>query len=247
MIKSKIKASFFHFLISVLVTGCTLLLMLKVWYPAPFFDILGIAEILLMILAIDIVLGPLLTFIVFKPQKRTLKFDLSIIVLIQLSALLYGLHTVYQAHPLYVVFAIDRFTPINTNEISPEKIKYDALKKSKFSGPTLAYLKKPTNPAEMSRITMEVLSGKPDIDARAEYYLPFEDHLEDVFSKGLDTDALLRKPENQALLKDFTQKHGNTLDDYAFLPLVGKTKDVLWVFNKKTGQPVDVVPISPWS
>lgn len=247
MIKSKIKASFFHFIISILVVGGVLFLLLKIWYPNPFFDISGIASILLIILAVDLVLGPLLTFVVFKPKKRTLKLDLSVIALIQICALSYGIHTVYQAHPLYVVYAIDRFTPINTNEISISKIKYDELKKSKLSGPTLAYLKKPTDPAEMSRVTMEVLSGKPDIDTRAEYYAPFENHLDDVFTKSLDTNAMLTKPEHKIILNDFIAKYGKTLDDYAFLPLVGKAKDVLWVFDRNTGQPVDVVQISPWS
>ena len=247
MIKSKIKASFFHFIISLLIVGCVLLLILQVWYPNPFFDISGIASILLIILAVDLVLGPLLTFVIFKPKKRTLKLDLSVIALVQICALSYGIHTVYQAHPLYVVYAIDRFTPINTNEVSLSKIQYDELKKSKLSGPTLAYLKKPTDPAEMSRVTMEVLSGKPDIDARAEYYAPFEKHIDDVFTKSLDTKAMLTKPEHKIILNDFIAKYGKTLDDYAFLPLVGKAKDVLWVFDRNTGKPVDVVQISPWS
>ncbi len=247
MIKPKIKAAFIHFGISLLIISSLLLLIVKVWYPDPFLEISGIKNIFLIILTVDLILGPVLTFIVFKPKKPTLKFDLTAIVAVQISALIYAVITIYQAHPLYVVYAIDRFTPINTNEIVPENIRYSELKKSKLSGPTLVFLEKPTDPEEVSRITLEVLSGKPDIDTRTEYYAPFNKHLEDVFSNGLDIQALQKNPKNKTLIQEFIKKHGKTVEDYAFLPLVGKEKDVLWVFNKKTGKPVDIVFISPWS
>jgi len=52
-------------------------------------------------------LGPLLTLAVFDPKKKELKRDLSIILLIQLSALFYGIYTVSVARPAYIVFAVD--------------------------------------------------------------------------------------------------------------------------------------------
>lgn len=51
----------------------------------------GVTTIYLMLLGIDLILGPLLTFLVFKEDKKKLKFDLGVILIIQLSRLFFGL------------------------------------------------------------------------------------------------------------------------------------------------------------
>ena len=246
MIKTKLKASLIHFIISAFIIGCFLAFALAVWYPAPFFDISGLQHIIFILVTVDVILGPLLTFVVFKSQKTSLKFDLSIIALVQLCAFGYGVHTIYSAHPLYVAYAIDRFTPINTNEVFPEKAKYPELQKSTFSGPTVVYVKKPTDPQEMSRVTMEVLSGKPDLDTRAEYYEPLHSYFDEVLKNGVDPNTINKNEKSKNMLDNFIKAYGKTPSDYAFLPLAGKEKDVLWIWDRSTKQPVDILDISPW-
>lgn len=247
MFKQKLKASLLHLSLSVLIVFSFLIFVRTHWYPEPFFSISGLLTILIMIVAVDVILGPLLTFIVYKPKKPTLKFDLATIAAIQIAALGYGMYTVYQAHPLYVAYAIDRFSPIDAREVSPSNAKFEELKKSKLAGPTLVYLQKPTDRAEMSKITMEVMSGKADLDARTEYYFPLDQKIDEVIARSLNIDIFAKKPENKAKLDVFIAKHGQKLENYAFLPLVGKEKDVLWAFDRKTRKPVDTVEISPWS
>ena len=246
MIKHKLKASLIHFGISVFVVGCFLAFALNVWYPAPFFSISGLTSIVLILITVDLILGPLLTFVVFKPLKATLKFDLSVIAAVQIAALGYGIHTIYAAHPLYVAYAGDRFTPIDASEVSPEKAKYAELHKSKLSAPTVVYVQKPTDSAELSRVTMEVLSGKPDLDSRPEYYEPFDKHTQKVFQQGVKPETLFANPADQPKLEKFLEKYGKTAADYAFLPLVGREKDVLWAWDRTTGKPVGILDISPW-
>lgn len=246
MIKQKLKAALIHLSISALVVGCFLAFALTVWYPEPFFSISGLTSILLILVTVDVILGPLLTLVVFKPLKSTLKFDLAVIAMVQIAALAYGMHTIYEAHPLYVAYAGDRFTPINANEVSPDKAKYDELKKSKLSSPTVVYVQKPTDPAEMSRVTMEVLSGKPDLDARPEYYEPFDKFTREVLAHGLKPDILFATPAHRQKLAQFLNEHGKTASDYAFLPLSGKEKDVIWALSRETGKPVGMIDINPW-
>lgn len=246
MIKQKIKASLIHLIISALVIGCFLAFALTIWYPEPFFSISGLQKIILILITVDLILGPLLTLVVFKPLKPTLKFDLSIIAIIQIAALTYGIHTIYEAHPLYIAYNADRFTIVSNNAVSPEKVKYDELKKSKLTGPTLVYVKNPSDPKEMMQIVMDVLRGKPDIDARPEYYEPFDKFTQDVLAHGLKPEILLAKPENKQKLEQFLQEHGKTANDYAFLPLSGKEDDVLWVWSRETSKPVGTLAINPW-
>jgi hypothetical protein len=247
MIKHKLKAALIHLVISALIVGSFLVFALTVWYPTPFFDISGLLGIILILVTVDVILGPLLTLVVYKPLKVTLKMDLTIIAAVQIAALSYGMYTIYQAHPLYVAYAGDRFTPINTNEVSPNNAKYTELKKSKLTGPTVVYVKKPTDPAEMSRVTLEVLSGKPDIDARPEYYEPFNKFIQKVFTNSVKPETLIAKPEHKQKLEDFLAEHGKTANDYAFLALSGKEKDVIWAFSRATGEPIDAININPFN
>jgi hypothetical protein len=246
MIKQKLQASLIHLGISALVVGCFLAFVLTVWYPAPFFDLLKLQHIILMLVVVDIIVGPLLTLLVFKPLKSTLKFDLSVIASIQIAALTYGMYAIYQAHPLYIAYAGDRFLPINASQISPSSAKYDELKKSKLTGFTPVYVKTPTDPAEIARLTKEVRSGAPDLYSRPEYYEPFNKFTQDVFAQGMKPEKLLATPEYKQKLEQFLAEHGKTANDYAFLPLVGQEDAVLWVWSRETGKPVGTLAINPW-
>jgi hypothetical protein len=83
-------------------------LIVIIWYPPPYFTIDGGWTHLKILISIHLVIGPLLTFIVFKSGKPSLKFDLSCIVLLQLGALLYGRMIIYQQRPAFVVSSVDR-------------------------------------------------------------------------------------------------------------------------------------------
>ena len=84
---TRLKASFTHFLISIAVFGLFLALVFFIWYAYPFNLTQGVGEIVYIMAGVDVVLGPLLTLIVFKAGKKSLKFDLSVIALVQISAL----------------------------------------------------------------------------------------------------------------------------------------------------------------
>ena len=90
------RASAIHLVASTVVAALAGALVFFLWYPLPFREIAGGRELFLLLVAIDVVLGPLITLAVFNPRKpRTeLVRDLSVVVLLQLAALAYGLHTV---------------------------------------------------------------------------------------------------------------------------------------------------------
>jgi len=246
MIKSKLKASLLHLFISMLVVGSFLAFAVTIWYPAPFLEISGLKGIILILVSVDLILGPLLTFVVFKPLKASLKFDLSVIVAVQLAALAYGMLTIYQGHPVYVAYVVDRFSLVIAKESHPEQAKYDEFKVSTFGTPKLAYAKLPTDPKKVSDLLSEVMKGKPDIDARPEFYEPFDKFAPDALKHGIAPEKLTTSASNKEKLAQFLNEHGKTANDYAFLPLSGKEKDVVWVLSRETGKPVGVIDINPW-
>ena len=74
----RIKAFLIHLGISLVILFVLLYLLVFVWYPPPLFAADGGMQGLKIILGVDLVLGPLLTLMVYNPAKgwKRLKFDL---------------------------------------------------------------------------------------------------------------------------------------------------------------------------
>lgn len=246
MFALKIKASLLHLLISALIVGSFVFFALWVWYPSPFLEISGLLNIILILVTVDLILGPLLTLVIYKPNKVNLHLDLLFISSIQLTALGYGIYTIYQGHPVYTVYAIDRFTLITAQEAQPERALYPEYQVSKLGRPVLTFAKKPSDPKVLEKLIFATLSGEPDIDARPEYYEPFKSYIAEVLKKGIDSSQLESESANREKLSYFLSKTKKSKDDYVFIPLSGKEKDVIWIWDRSTQQPVDMLDINPW-
>ena len=122
LFQQKIKAFGWHLLFSAVSALLSILLVYGVWYPSPLAKAVGVNHLYLMMLAIDAILGPVLTFIVYKKPKKTLRFDLAVILSVQLLALGYGLYTMYQGKPAWIAYDVDRFQLVRTNDIDQRKL-----------------------------------------------------------------------------------------------------------------------------
>ena len=112
-----------HLLVSAAVGATLLGLCWFVWYPAPMLLAIGGHEIFLLIVGIDVIVGPLLTLIVFKPGKRSLKFDLAVIAAMQIYAMFYGMSTLLEARPAYVASLGDAFHVVQASEVTDENLR----------------------------------------------------------------------------------------------------------------------------
>lgn len=94
------------------------------WYPAPYRQMLDVGHIYLLVLAVDVVCGPLLTLILASSTKsrRERWLDFSLIGLIQLAALAYGMHSVWVAPPVALVFETDRLVVVTANEVNTDAL-----------------------------------------------------------------------------------------------------------------------------
>lgn len=92
------------------------------WYPSPLHAAVGVTKIFLILIAVDVVLGPCLTLLVYKQGKKSLVMDLSIICALQVGALLYGVHAMADGRPAWLVFVDDHFSLVRANEIDERKL-----------------------------------------------------------------------------------------------------------------------------
>ena len=137
---TKLKAALIHLSLSVFVISLLIGLIFFIWYPQPFFDISGVDMPLKLLVMIDVIVGPLLTFIVYKKHKKSLKFDLSVIVLLQLCALGFGVYTIYQGRPTLIVMNNGSFNYLVEKFSNNDELKFDELKPHIFSKPKYAFL-----------------------------------------------------------------------------------------------------------
>lgn len=104
-----------HMAISLVIFFILLVFITQYWYPGILFDAANGWKAIGMIVGIDLVLGPLLTLIIFNHNKNSLKLDLSIIALIQVAALAYGCWTIHKTRPIALAFINTSFTIFYAN------------------------------------------------------------------------------------------------------------------------------------
>ncbi len=245
--RDRITAFLIHLVISAVIVGIVFVLIFIFWYPRPYFEANGAWKVLRILILVDLVMGPLLTLVLFKIGKPGLIMDLCLIAAVQIGALAYGVNVIYGERPYYLAFAVDRFEVIGKNEIDGDKLKYPELKVKPNQSPILVFADFPEDKEERSDFLFSVLEGQPDLERRPEYYHPYLEHKRKVIKKAKPLQELLNDEENdKAEIENFLKRHGGQQEDYLYLPLVGKNNDLALVIDKVTGLPVDGITADPW-
>lgn len=244
---SRFQAFAIHLVISCVVVLTFLTIMKQFWYPDFFFEASAGWGVLKILIMVDLVLGPLITLIIFKSGKPGLKFDLSVIAALQVAALLYGGSVVFQNRPGYLVFAVDRFEVVAATLVDNAAIPDAELRRTLANPIPLIYASLPEDREASEVILFEVVSGGADIEMRPELYKPFQENFDRVFIKSIDISMLISgDSEVDSRVRAFVSGQNAMLDDFLYYPLVGKNKDMLIVFPRSGGQPVGVVDVNPW-
>ena len=246
MFKTKIKASFFHFMLSALAVSLIFIAVMYFWFPLLYIDVTNFKEIAIILIAVDLILGPLLTFVVFNPKKKSLRFDLSVIVSVQLIAMSYGLYTIYLTHPVYITYFDNGFNIVTAKQATPEKSKFKNLKVSKFSSSTFTYME--VDDMSRGKLFEEAMNGGRDIEAHAEYYQPYEENISKILSKSLNSKLIMDSHEKtiKEKLNNLSITKDKPISDFAYLPLIGPSKDAIIILDKITAKPVATIITDPW-
>ena len=172
------QAAGIHCLCSALVAALAAWVVFGVWYVYPYRELSGGRELFLLIVAVDVVCGPLLTFVLFdaKKPRKELWMDLSLVALIQLAALGYGMWSVWQARPLYLANEVDRYKVISAPDVKAEEIEAlpANLKPQFWAGPQIVAIRPPKDAEEHNKVLFDAATGGRDYGARPEFYIPYE-------------------------------------------------------------------------
>lgn len=171
-----------HLLVSAFIALLAASLVFWVWYPHPYGQISGGIYLFFILVSVDVVSGPLLTLVLFNPKKprREIVIDMGMVVLIQTLALLYGLFTVYDARPLFLVHDFDRFRIIAAPDYGGIDVNHafnrlnQSVRPHFFQGPITVGIRDPKNAEERNVVLLESLAGGRDYAQRPEFYIPYD-------------------------------------------------------------------------
>ena len=234
-----------HFGISLVIFVALLLVVVFDWYRFPLFAIEGGWKGIQIIAGCDIVLGPLLTLIEFKPGKPRLKFDMSVIALIQIAALVSGTWIAYAQRPVLMVYAEDRFYTLSNDIVGMAGIKPEEIPNYRNAPYPLAVVRLPDDAEQRHKIRLESLA-RGGLYLRGDLYAEqIPQFLSDAHAHSLDMEKLTSdKPAARAELQLFKSRHG-ALEGYYFLPLHGRYGHIVVAVDRNTGRLVDKLDIQP--
>lgn len=248
----RIIASLIHLCVSLFLVLSVLTVVILLWYPRPYFDAMGVGKMLLILVCVDVTIGPLITLIIFNPAKKTLKFDLAIIAILQLIALMYGINTVFSGRPVYVVYNVDMFTVVSAVDIPNVELVKAHINSLPLTGPKIVGARLPVDNKERERILYSAMRGGPDLPQMPQYYLSYEALASEVKARMLPLDVLIdHQPksianETRSLISDAVSRRGLRADEVAFVPMRAKVQDFTVLVRRSDSSIVSILPIDPW-
>ncbi|MFY2511537.1 TfpX/TfpZ family type IV pilin accessory protein [Acinetobacter soli] len=243
--KNRFKFFSKHLIFSLLLAIIIILWVFLIWYPVPLAKATGVTHLFLMMIAIDVILGPVLGFLVYKEGKKTLKFDLTVIIVIQIFALFYGVYHIAQGRPVWIVYNVDRFELIRKNDIVENNIKsaLPIYREGSLLKPKFVATEFSKNTTERNQNMFEEVLGGISIAQRPERYIPFEKVKSEIDQKSQKI-ALLNQfnhPEDvNLILKKYPEANG-------WFPLKASVEDMVVLINKEQGKVIAIVDLRPWN
>jgi hypothetical protein len=241
---SRWRAAGIHLLISACIAAGVLAVMLAVWYPRPLFEAMGGTGLALILIGVDVVMGPALTLVVFRRGKRGLKFDLAAIALAQLAALLYGCYVVSLARPAFIVFVKDQFQVATVAELDPgflARARYPQFRSPSWTGPVLAFGEFPKDRAKRQELMFLGLQGI-DLQHFPEYYAPYAQGTPEIL-RGAWPLARMRAEEPAVAQRVDAWLAGSGANErnLRYVPLRGRVSWVAVLIDATTAQPVKML------
>lgn len=238
---NRLKASGIHFVISVMVVSLLLAIMFLLWYPNSYFKLMGGGKLIALIAGIDVFLGPLLTLIIFNTQKKSLKFDLLCIAIIQILAMSYGLYVMFEARPVFTVFNKDHFHVVSVVDVHPQELakgKKDKWRTLSLTGPVLAAIGTPDK-------NDKVETAFAMVEAAHAYRYPrlydeYEAHKSEVINVARPLKDLVKDDKNSAI-NDFLQDQNRPISDFAYLPIKSEVSEMSAVIDVTTGDLIKII------
>lgn len=225
-VPARLKAAGIHLSLSLVIFAVALYLILFHWYPGFHFTVDGGWRGVRIMAGVDLVLGPLLTLVIFNPFKarRLIAFDLGCIAVAQLAALAWGFYAVHGQRPVAVSYYEGAFLSLTAAPLAIEKQPADYANQFSDRRPPLVYVDPPKDDQEEARAAMQELFGQVGFHEDPFFFRRFDEHWQDgIKPHALKVaDRIKARPAFGDALQAFLAGHGGQAADYLFFPYEGR-------------------------
>ncbi|HTU67832.1 MAG TPA: TfpX/TfpZ family type IV pilin accessory protein [Steroidobacteraceae bacterium] len=192
--RDKLLAFGVHFIATAVLAAIAAALIFLVWYPHPFELMVRGLELFTLVVGCDLALGPLLSFVVFNRSKtwRALAIDYTVIGIVQIAGMVYGVYTVAESRPVYVAFTVDRYEVVAARDLKETELAAaaPAYRSIPLGGPRYVGVRVPEK--ERDQELMDELAGNPPF-ARPKWYVDVASLLPDILERAKTIEELEHK------------------------------------------------------
>ncbi len=244
----KSRAALIHLWPSLVVLITIAALILLAWYPYPFLQLKNNDQFSALLILTAALIGPAMTWLMYKKGKRGMVFDLVVITLIQVVAIGWGTRALYLNRPYFMVFTVDRFEVISIREVDTGSIDNPEFLNKPFAGTVELYANMPKDHQLFQKLIREVMfEGKPDIQFRPEFWSLYSDRQGLALEVSQPLQALHEaRPEASRAIDTLVQAHGGNLNNLKFVPGLINDGQFTVILDAQTGAVIDFLGINPW-
>jgi len=247
--REKFRAFAIHFLATAALGACAAALIFLVWFPHPFATMIGGTELFMLVVGCDMALGPLISLVIYNSRKsrRELITDYTLVALVQLAAMIYGVYIVAGTRPVYVAFNKDRLEVVTARDISAKELgaaRDPRYAKLPYDGLHYIFIKVPA--AEQQEALFESVGGNEEHD-RPKFYAPYESGVAEIRAKAKPLAELTKEfPASAALFADATKELQVPAERVRWLPVRHRLGFWTALLDAENGKPLRYVKFDPY-
>jgi hypothetical protein len=238
-----------HFVATLALGAGAAALIFLVWFPDPFQTMIGGTQLFVLVVACDLVLGPLISLVIYDSSKsrRQLIFDYLVIGTVQIAAMIYGVIIVAGTRPVYVAFNKDRLEVVTARDISAAELAAatdPAYARLPWDGPHFVAIRVPA--VDQQDAMFQSLSGNEE-HQRPKFFVPYDAALEEIRRRAKTVTALTGKfPAVTAQFDAAVRELAIPAERVRWLPVHHRQGFWTALIDNENGRPVDYVPFDPY-
>ncbi len=246
-LKPRLRAGGIHLGLSVGVAALAALLVFRVWYPPPFATLAGGFDLFLLLVSVDVVIGPVLTTVAAsagKPRPELVR-DLAVIVTLQLAAFGYGLYSMAMARPVVLTFEVDLFRVVSAADVDTDTLAEapPALRDLSWAGPRLIAAVKPLDASEQLKSIELGLAGV-HLSYIPRFWRDYASFSDAAWRAARPlAEVIARYPEAREPAALIAQQSGRPLQELRFVPLVARRASWIAVVASPGATIVGYLPV----
>lgn len=236
---SRLKPALIHFVISLTIALIAALVVFKLWFPAPYDVMAGGSKLFVILVSVDLALGPLLTFVAFNPGKtrQHIMTDLFVIAVLQTMALAYGLNTMASARPVVLAAENMMFRVVTANGVKVDELPQALpdFRALSWTGPRLVGVRRSASGAEMMQSVNMALQGY-DVGSRPSYWRSYEQARQQVIQQASPLAPMAAtSPWHRDAVAKAALGVGRPVSELAALPVLSRESGWYALLDRKSG------------